>query len=64
LKLKCDILLSTSGFRFNLRRYTQAGAAPLTVLVIDAAVVVGVDDGNGWEQGGAYVTAGRCRLIL
>jgi hypothetical protein len=47
-----------------LRRYTQAGAAPLTVLVIDAAVVVGVDDGNGWEQGGAYVTAGRCRLIL
>ena len=24
LKLKCDILLSTSGFNFNLRRYTAA----------------------------------------
>jgi hypothetical protein len=25
LKLKCDILLSTSAFKFNLRRYTQGG---------------------------------------
>jgi len=24
LKLKCDILLSTSAFNFNLRRYTSA----------------------------------------
>ena len=24
LKLKCDILLSTSAFKFNLRRYSQA----------------------------------------
>jgi len=24
LKLKCDILLSTSAFKFNLRRYTTA----------------------------------------
>jgi hypothetical protein len=23
LKLKCDILLSTSAFKFNLRRYTK-----------------------------------------
>ena len=23
MKLKCDILLSTSGFKFNLRRYTK-----------------------------------------
>jgi hypothetical protein len=26
LKLKCDILLSTSAFKFNMRRYTLAGA--------------------------------------
>ena len=25
LKLKCDVLLSTSAFKFNLRRYTMAG---------------------------------------
>ena len=27
LKLKCDIMLSTSGFKFNLRRYTK-GKSP------------------------------------
>jgi hypothetical protein len=26
LKLKCDILLSTYAFKFNLRRYTPVGA--------------------------------------
>jgi hypothetical protein len=26
LKLKCDILLSTSAFKFNLRRYTEGAA--------------------------------------
>jgi len=25
LKVKCDTLLSTSAFKFNLRRYTLAG---------------------------------------
>ena len=27
LKLKCDILLSTSAFKFNLRRYTEQAAS-------------------------------------
>jgi len=26
LKLKCDLLLSTSAFKFNMRRYTKAAA--------------------------------------
>jgi len=30
LKLKCDILLSTSAFKFNLRRYAQPAAAALS----------------------------------
>jgi len=36
LKLKCDILLSTSAFNFNLRRYN------LVVLVGDMVTEVGV----------------------
>jgi hypothetical protein len=31
LKLKCDVVLSTSGFKFNLRRYTLAAAFCLMV---------------------------------
>jgi hypothetical protein len=27
LKLKCDIMLSTSDFKFNLRRYTKVSMA-------------------------------------
>jgi hypothetical protein len=27
LKLKCDVLLSTSAFKFNLRRYNEASLA-------------------------------------
>jgi len=36
LKLKCDVLLSTSAFRFNLRCYTKGGSCP----------------DSGWEFGG------------
>jgi len=31
LKLKCDILLSTSAFKFNLRHYSMAGVTSSTV---------------------------------
>jgi len=31
LKLNCDIQLSTSAFKFNLRRYTQAEFADIMV---------------------------------
>jgi len=29
LKLDCDLLLSTSAFKFNVRRYTVVGLEPL-----------------------------------
>ena len=37
LKLKFDILLSTSAFKFNLRRYTEAEAAAEAAAVAGAA---------------------------
>ena len=32
LKLKCDILVSTSAFKFNLRRYNKPGADDVVVV--------------------------------
>ena len=54
LKLKCDILLRTSAFKFNLRRYTMASEQSQTLF--EAAFVQ-----NEVDQA-ALVQAGRCRL--
>ena len=35
LKLNCDVLLSTSAFKFNLRRYIMGAAAVLFVLALE-----------------------------
>ena len=48
LKLKCDILLSTSAFKFNLRRYNVALIS-----------VVKVYEGDAGRD-----VVGRCRLTL
>jgi hypothetical protein len=52
LKLKCDILLSTSAFKFNLCRYDMAAAA--------------AEAGGAMAPGGrdftAAAKAGRCRF--
>ena len=48
LKLKCDDMVSSFAFKFNLRRYTMAEAAARS----DA-------DGRG-----AVCVVGRCRLTL
>jgi len=48
LKLKCDSLLSTSAFKFNLRRYTQV------YNVIKGEV----------RAGEAAAAVGRCKLTL
>jgi len=44
LKLKCDVLLSTSAFKFNLRRYTKADVC---------------DSSSSFLQGGASKGAGE-----
>jgi len=35
LKLKCDVLLSTSAFKFNVRRYTAAVATAVAAAVAE-----------------------------
>jgi hypothetical protein len=53
LKLKCDTLISTFAFKFNLRRYIQA-ALDLLLGCLVAALLL--------RHRGAMV--GRCRLTL
>jgi len=56
LQLKCDVLLSTSAFKFNLRRYDK-----------DASSMPRRMSGPGANtMGGAIDTTlvGRCRLTL
>jgi len=43
LKLQCDILLSSSAFKFNLRRYTTADADASAALAEEATT-------NKWAQ--------------
>jgi len=45
----------TDTFTLTARLLNRGEAAPLTMFLISAATVVGVDVVNGWEQGGAYV---------
>jgi len=52
LKLKCDVLLSTSAFKFNMRRYTMA--------VSDEAAAAEAAE----EAAAAEAEVGRCRLTL
>jgi len=40
-QLKCDMLLSTSAFKFNLRRYSKANVIPHSLEVI-------MSSGNMW----------------
>ena len=49
LKLNCDVLLSTSAFKFNLRRYSAAGLENL----------LKKRGANIWTP-----EVGRCRLTL
>jgi hypothetical protein len=54
LKLKCDILLSTSAFKFNLRRYTEgAWTKPVMIPITPSGFAVWgpvwhLDDAVGW----------------
>ena len=49
LRLKCDILLSTSAFKFNLRRYTEVSST-IEFAAYDASYEAKV--------------VGRCRLTV
>jgi len=53
LKLNCDVLLSTSAFKFNLRRYTMASTTAIDGLETGVAV-----DAAGAEAGAAGAGAG------
>jgi len=60
LKLNCEILLSTSDFKFNLRRYTKEAAAA-AISERDAAASAK----DAAEKGGAEATAaGACTRSL
>ena len=50
LKPNCDILLSTSAFKFNMRRYSLVSASSLVYSYVIA--------------GGATSLVGQCRLSL
>ena len=54
LKLKCDILLSTSGFKLNLRRYKEVDVA----VAASASVVGGSVGGAGGAGAGAAGVGG------
>jgi len=53
LKLKCDILLSTSAFEFDLRRYNE-GVAPPPLASVPTVLRASVGAG----------AVGRCKLTL
>jgi len=67
LKLRCDILLSTSAFKFNLRRYTSeaTGGKHRFAGIVSGSVKAGVGDNGqlGADVSFAFDTkVGRCRL--
>jgi hypothetical protein len=68
LKLNCDVLLSTSAFNFNLRRYMKVSQkkynlAVITVLGKEADAVV-VDDSKVAKECVQYLKVGRCWLTV
>jgi hypothetical protein len=67
LKLKCDELLSTFAFKFNLRRYQEvrAAVAPIPTLVLCWDCGRGLHSSNFWLNLSAFCgIGGECRGCL
>jgi hypothetical protein len=61
LKLKCGILLSTSAFKINLRRYTLGAAAEADAAAAHAAAAAAAAANS---KPGPAAEVGRCRSTL
>jgi len=53
LKLKCDVLLSTSAFKFNLRRYSVASLQRFVSMCV-MFHLMGKRVADFWPAAGAY----------